>query len=227
MKINKAWWLVRGLLNIIKVNIKEGCPMGWLKERESAEIRFSESNSTRIAFDDFYQFWQLNPYRWHCRPFYAYYDEEVVKIKEPEHTRDYPVSEGVVDFQRRSKMFPSLAYGGAYRLSDDKPLLKSVSCKTMTIRKGEIYVTFSPIDLIIYQGWRNAVKASYRAEEKAHNRELDKLQKAHSQALKDNTFMRLLKGVQEDINDTNDQALMYYEQASEYLEQIQEEINNE
>lgn len=233
MKLSKVWWLVRGLIEVVKTNIKEETPIGWATEKECAEMHFSNSNSTRVAFDDFYQFWQLNPYRWHCRPFYAYYDEEVIKKEvEPELSANKTGLEEDKDanlFFRKDhvRVLANMVYGGAYRLSDDKPLKKIVPRSTATIRRGEIYATFSAIDLIIYQGWRSAVKASYRAEEKAHNKELDGLQKAREQALKDNTFMRLLKGVQDDINDTNDQALAYYEQASEYLEQAQEETNNE
>ena len=58
-------------------------------------------------------------------------------------------------------------------------------------------------DLHIYIGWREEIRETY---------EKQALIEEHSE----NTIA-LLKEVQRDINDTNDKAIEYYEQAVEYL----------
>lgn len=102
---------------------------------------------TTLTFDQFYSFWSINPYRWHCRDLFAYTEDEENK-----------------------KMF--------------------VQFKTKT-------------DLHIYIGWREEIREAY--EKQALIEERSK-----------NTIA-LLKEVQRDINDTNDKAIEYYEQAVEYL----------
>ena len=104
-------------------------------------------NVTTLTFDQFYSFWSINPYRWHCRDLFAYTEDE--------HSK---------------KMF--------------------VQFKTKT-------------DLHIYIGWREEIREAY--EKQALIEERSK-----------NTIA-LLKEVQRDINDTNDKAIEYYEQAVEYL----------
>ena len=102
---------------------------------------------TTLTFDQFYSFWLINPYRWHCRDLFAY-------------TKD----------EENKKMF--------------------VQFKTKT-------------DLHIYIGWREEIREAY---------EKQALIEEHSK----NTIA-LLKEVQRDINDTNDKAIEYYEQAVKYL----------
>lgn len=102
---------------------------------------------TTLTFDQFYSFWSINPYRWHCRDLFAYTEDENSK-----------------------KMF--------------------VQFKTKT-------------DLHTYIGWREEIREAY---------EKQALIEEHSK----NTIA-LLKEVQRDINDTNDKAIEYYEQAVEYL----------
>ena len=102
---------------------------------------------TTLTFDQFYSFWSINPYRWHCRDLFAYTEDENSK-----------------------KMF--------------------VQFKTKT-------------DLHTYIGWREEIREAY---------EKQALIEEHSK----NTIA-LLKEVQRDINDTNDKAIGYYEQAVEYL----------
>ena len=102
---------------------------------------------TTLTFDQFYSFWSINPYRWHCRDLFAYTEDENSK-----------------------KMF--------------------VQFKTKT-------------DLHTYIGWREEIRETY---------EKQALIEEHSK----NTIA-LLKEVQRDINDTNDKAIEYYEQAVEYL----------
>ena len=102
---------------------------------------------TTLTFDQFYSFWSINPYRWHCRDLFAYTEDE-----------------------NNKKMF--------------------VQFKTKT-------------DLHIYIGWREEIRETYKKQA---------LIEEHSK----NTIA-LLKEVQRDINDTNDKAIEYYEQAVEYL----------
>lgn len=102
---------------------------------------------TTLTFDQFYSFWSINPYRWHCRDLFAYIEDEENK-----------------------RIF--------------------VQFKTKT-------------DLRIYIGWREENREAY---------EKQALIEEHSR----NTIA-LLKEVQRDINDTNDKAIEYYEQAVEYL----------
>lgn len=102
---------------------------------------------TTLTFDQFYSFWSINPYRWHCRDLFAYTEDENSK-----------------------KMF--------------------VQFKTKT-------------DLHTYIGWREEIRETY---------EKQALIEEHSK----NTIA-LLKEVQRDINNTNDRAIEYYEQAVEYL----------
>lgn len=102
---------------------------------------------TTLTFDQFYSFWSINPYRWHCRDLFVY-------------TKD----------EENKKMF--------------------VQFKTKT-------------DLHFYIGWREEIRETY---------EKQALIEEHSK----NTIA-LLKEVQRDINDTNDKAIEYYEQAVEYL----------
>ena len=102
---------------------------------------------TTLTFDQFYSFWSINPYRWHCRDLFAYTEDEENK-----------------------KMF--------------------VQFKTKT-------------DLHIYIGWREEIREAY--EKQALIEERSK------------STIALLKEVQRDINDTNDKAIEYYEQAVEYL----------
>ena len=102
---------------------------------------------TTLTFDQFYSFWSINPYRWHCRDLFVY-------------TKD----------EENKKMF--------------------VQFKTKT-------------DLHTYIGWREEIRETY---------EKQALIEEHSK----NTIA-LLKEVQRDINDTNDKAIKYYEQAVEYL----------
>ena len=102
---------------------------------------------TTLTFDQFYSFWSINPYRWHCRDLFAYTEDE-----------------------NNKKMF--------------------VQFKTKT-------------DLHIYIGWREEIRETYKKQA---------LIEEHSK----NTIA-LLKEVQRDINDTNDKAIEYYEQAIEYL----------
>ena len=102
---------------------------------------------TTLTFDQFYSFWSINPYRWHCRDLFAYTEDE-----------------------NSEKMF--------------------VQFKTKT-------------DLLLYIGWREEIRETY---------EKQALIEEHSK----NTIA-LLKEVQRDINDTNDKAIEYYEQAVEYL----------
>ena len=102
---------------------------------------------TTLTFDQFYSFWSINPYRWHCRDLFVYTEDENSK-----------------------KMF--------------------VQFKTKT-------------DLHTYIGWREEIRETY---------EKQALIEEHSK----NTIA-LLKEVQCDINDTNDKAIEYYEQAVEYL----------
>lgn len=104
-------------------------------------------NVTTLTFDQFYSFWSINPYRWHCRDLFVY-------------TKD----------EENKKMF--------------------VQFKTKT-------------DLHFYIGWREEIRETY---------EKQALIEEHSK----NTIA-LLKEVQRDINDTNDKAIEYYEQAVEYL----------
>lgn len=102
---------------------------------------------TALTFDQFYSFWSINPYRWHCRDLFAYIEDEENK-----------------------RIF--------------------VQFKTKT-------------DLRIYIGWREEIREAY---------EKQALIEEHSR----NTIA-LLKEVQRDINDTNDKAIEYYEQAVKYL----------
>ena len=102
---------------------------------------------TTLTFDQFYSFWSINPYRWHCRDLFAY-------------TKD----------EENRRMF--------------------IQFKTKT-------------DLLLYIGWREEIREAY---------EKQALIEEHSK----NTIA-LLKEVQRDINDTNDKAIEYYEQAVEYL----------
>ena len=102
---------------------------------------------TTLIFDQFYSFWSINPYRWHCRDLFAY-------------TKD----------EENRRMF--------------------IQFKTKT-------------DLLLYIGWREEIREAY---------EKQALIEEHSK----NTIA-LLKEVQRDINDTNDKAIEYYEQAVEYL----------
>ena len=102
---------------------------------------------TTLTFDQFYSFWSMNPYRWHCRDLFVY-------------TKD----------EENRRMF--------------------VQFKTKT-------------DLHTYIGWREEIRETY---------EKQALIEEHSK----NTIA-LLKEVQRDINDTNDKAIEYYEQAVEYL----------
>ena len=102
---------------------------------------------TALTFDQFYSFWSINPYRWHCRDLFAY-------TKNEENERIF------------------------------------VQFKTKT-------------DLLLYIGWREEIRETY---------EKQALIEEHSK----NTIA-LLKEVQRDINDTNDKAIEYYEQAVEYL----------
>ena len=111
------------------------------------ESRRKDYVVTTLTFDQFYSFWSINPYRWHCRDLFAYTEDENSK-----------------------KMF--------------------VQFKTKT-------------DLHTYIGWREEVRETY---------EKQALIEEHSK----NTIA-LLKEVQRDINDTNDKAIEYYEQAVEYL----------
>lgn len=102
---------------------------------------------TTLTFDQFYSFWSINPYRWHCRDLFAYTKNE---------------------------------------------------------ENGRIFVQFeTKTDLRVYIGWREEVRETY---------EKQALIEEHSK----NTIA-LLKEVQRDINDTNDKAIEYYEQAVEYL----------
>lgn len=102
---------------------------------------------TTLTFDQFYSFWSINPYRWHCRDLFAC-------------TKD----------EENRRMF--------------------IQFKTKT-------------DLHFYIGWREEIRETY--EKQALIEERSK-----------NTIA-LLKEVQRDINDTNDKAIEYYEQAVEYL----------
>ena len=102
---------------------------------------------TTLTFDQFYSFWSINPYRWHCRDLFAYTEDENSK-----------------------KMF--------------------VQFKTKT-------------DLHTYIGWHEEIREAY--EKQALIEERSKNTSA------------FLKDVQRDINDTNDKAIKYYEQAVEYL----------
>lgn len=102
---------------------------------------------TTLTFDQFYSFWSINPYRWHCRDLFAY-------TKNEENERIF------------------------------------IQFKTKT-------------DLLLYIGWREEIRETY---------EKQALIEEHSK----NTIA-LLKEVQRDINDTNDKAIEYYEQAVEYL----------
>lgn len=102
---------------------------------------------TTLTFDQFYSFWSINPYRWHCRDLFAYTKNE---------------------------------------------------------ENGRIFVQFkTKTDLLLYIGWREEIRETY---------EKQALIEEHSK----NTIA-LLKEVQRDINDTNDKAIEYYEQAVEYL----------
>lgn len=104
-------------------------------------------NVTTLTFDQFYSFWSINPYRWHCRDLFAYTKNE---------------------------------------------------------ENGRIFVQFkTKTDLHTYIGWREEIRETY---------EKQALIEEHSK----NTIA-LLKEVQRDINDTNDKAIEYYEQAVEYL----------
>lgn len=104
-------------------------------------------NVTTLTFDQFYSFWSINPYRWHCRDLFAYTKNE---------------------------------------------------------ENGRIFVQFkTKTDLLLYIGWREEIREAY---------EKQALIEEHSK----NTIA-LLKEVQRDINDTNDRAIEYYEQAVEYL----------
>ena len=104
-------------------------------------------NVTTLTFDQFYSFWSINPYRWHCRDLFAYTKNE---------------------------------------------------------ENGRIFVQFeTKTDLRVYIGWREEIREAY---------EKQALIEEHSK----NTIA-LLKEVQRDINDTNDKAIEYYEQAVEYL----------
>ena len=111
------------------------------------ESRRKDYVVTTLTFDQFYSFWSINPYRWHCRDLFAYTEDE-----------------------NNKKMF--------------------VQFKTKT-------------DLHTYIGWREEIRETY---------EKQALIEEHSK----NTIA-LLKEVQRDINDTNDKAIEYYEQAVEYL----------
>lgn len=102
---------------------------------------------TTLTFNQFYSFWSINPYRWHCRDLFAY-------TKNEENERIF------------------------------------VQFKTKT-------------DLLLYIGWREEIRETY---------EKQALIEEHSE----NTIA-LLKEVQRDINNTNDKAIEYYEQAVEYL----------
>lgn len=104
-------------------------------------------NVTTLTFDQFYSFWSINPYRWHCRDLFAYTKNE-----------------------------------------ENKRMLIQFKTKT---------------DLLLYIGWREEIRETY---------EKQALIEEHSK----NTIA-LLKEVQRDINDTNDKAIKYYEQAVEYL----------
>lgn len=120
-----------------------------LKETETFLSRCRNLGAivTILTFDQFYSFWSINPYRWHCRDLFVY-------------TKD----------EENKKMF--------------------VQFKTKT-------------DLHFYIGWREEIRETY---------EKQALIEEHSK----NTIA-LLKEVQRDINDTNDKAIEYYEQAVEYL----------
>ena len=102
---------------------------------------------TTLTFDQFYSFWSINPYRWHCRDLFAYTKDE-----------------------------------------ENRRMLIQFKTKT---------------DLLLYIGWREEIRETY---------EKQALIEEHSK----NTIA-LLKEVQRDINDTNDKAIEYYEQAVEYL----------
>ena len=102
---------------------------------------------TTLTFDQFYSFWSINPYRWHCRDLFAYTKNE-----------------------------------------ENRRMLIQFKTKT---------------DLLLYIGWREEIREAY---------EKQALIEEHSK----NTIA-LLKEVQRDINDTNDKAIEYYEQAVEYL----------
>ena len=104
-------------------------------------------NVTTLTFDQFYSFWSINPYRWHCRDLFAYTKNE-----------------------------------------ENRRMLIQFKTKT---------------DLLLYIGWREEIREAY---------EKQALIEEHSK----NTIA-LLKEVQRDINDTNDKAIEYYEQAVEYL----------
>ena len=104
-------------------------------------------NVTTLTFDQFYSFWSINPYRWHCRDLFAYTKDE-----------------------------------------ENRRMLIQFKTKT---------------DLLLYIGWREEIREAY---------EKQALIEEHSK----NTIA-LLKEVQRDINDTNDKAIEYYEQAVEYL----------
>lgn len=104
-------------------------------------------NVTTLTFDQFYSFWSINPYRWHCRDLFAYTKNE-----------------------------------------ENRRMLIQFKTKT---------------DLLLYIGWREEIRETY---------EKQALIEEHSK----NTIA-LLKEVQRDINDTNDKAIEYYEQAVEYL----------
>lgn len=104
-------------------------------------------NVTTLTFDQFYSFWSINPYRWHCRDLFAYTKNE-----------------------------------------ENRRMLIQFKTKT---------------DLLLYIGWREEIRETY---------EKQALIEEHS-----NNTIALLKEVQRDINDTNDKAIEYYEQAVEYL----------
>ncbi len=126
------------------------CCYGWqedLLDKFMVESRRKGYVVTTLTFDQFYSFWSINPYRWHCRDLFAYTEDEENK-----------------------RMF--------------------VQFKTKT-------------DLHIYIGWCEETRETY--EKQALIEECSK-----------NTIA-LLKEVQRDINDTNDKAIEYYEQAVEYL----------
>lgn len=77
------------------------------------------------------------------------------------------------------------------------------SCILKTKRTGECIRFKTKTDLRFYIGWREEIREAY---------EKQALIEEHSK----NTIA-LLKEVQRDINDTNDRAIEYYEQAVEYL----------
>lgn len=53
--------------------------LGWqeeLLENFMTESRRKGCIVTTLTFDQFYSFWSINPYRWHCRDLFAYTEDE-------------------------------------------------------------------------------------------------------------------------------------------------------